>query len=63
MVLPLDVILWCIRDILAFREELPQKSIGVPVGSALPWMMWRLIAAAVLLVSFRQASTCSSGDQ
>ena len=39
MVLTLDVLLWCIRDVLALREELPQKSIGVFVGSALPWMV------------------------
>ena len=39
MVLPLDVILWRIRDVLAFREELPQKPIGILVGPALPWMV------------------------
>ena len=52
MVLPLDVILWRIRDVLAFREELLQKPIGILVGPALPWMVWRLTAAAVLLVAF-----------
>ena len=39
MVLPLDVILWRIRDVLALREELPQKPIGILVGPALPWMV------------------------
>ena len=35
MVLPLDVILWRIRDVLAFREESPQKPIGILVGPTL----------------------------
>ena len=39
MVLSLDVILWRIRDILAMREEFPQKSIDVFIGPALPWMV------------------------
>ena len=39
MVLPLDVILWRIRDVLALREELPQKPIGILVGPALSWMV------------------------
>lgn len=39
MVLPLDVILWRIRDVLALREELPQKPIGILVGPAFPWMV------------------------
>lgn len=52
MVLPLDVLLWCIREVLALREEFPQKPIGILVGPALSWMVWRLTAAAVLLVAF-----------
>lgn len=39
MVLPLDVILWCVRDVLALREELSQKPIGILGGPALPWMV------------------------
>ena len=35
----MNVILWRIRDVLAFREELPQKPIGILVGPALPWMV------------------------
>ena len=52
MILPLDVILWCIRDVLAFREEFLQKPIGILVGPALSWMVWRLTAATVLLMAF-----------
>ena len=39
MVLPLDVFLWCVREVLALREKLPQKPIGILVGPALPWMV------------------------
>ena len=39
MVLPLNVLLWCIREVLALREELPQKPIGILVGPAFPWMV------------------------
>ena len=39
MVLPLDVILWRIRDIPAFWEELLQKSVSILVGSVFPWLV------------------------
>ena len=39
MILSLDVILWCIREVIALREKLPQKSVAVLVGPALPWMV------------------------
>jgi hypothetical protein len=39
MELPLDVILWCVRDVCTLREELPQEPIDILVGSAFPWMV------------------------